>query len=314
MKCSNFSVVLLVALLSTGCASLTSLKNSIFGKASKKQEVAATKITSIDNELAANNQNRLTHIGAWAEGTDFALDKSTNQEPAIAIAKQTNMRVIALADKPNFIELQEIYKLVNVYMTNQTEAQRLLAKKDKVIEELNEDILDAQKEREEEVQGALNLAKINASNADTYKATLSKMDSFFGGGAIWYGFKKLITKLAWIIGGTLVFYIILRVAAAFNPIAATIFSIIDTIFSIFVKTIRSIAPKAVQVAGYVETSVFSAYKGTLTHVIDSIQMLKEKEKLGIDIKMDDLMTEMAKSMDEADKDRVEEIKKELHWV
>ena len=55
------------------------------------------------------------------------------------------------------------------------------------------------------------------------------------------------------------------------------------------------------------------FRQTLTHLIDTMQLLKTKETETVKYTLSDLATELAKSMDSSDKDRVDEIKRELHW-
>jgi len=305
--------LLLVLALSSGCSGLLGKNKGVIGKESLKTTAVAAKIEALEDKGAEINEKRLTSIGTLSVGVDYSLQKDTNQSQAVNIAKELNERVTALANKPDYKDLQVIYHIIDTMMTNQVNGEKLLASKDKEIISLNKSLEQVKKDTTEQIDIAFKQSAQNANMLDQYKQSLSDMDSFWGGGAIWYGLKKLVTKLMWVIGGCVALYFILRFAAAFNPIAATLFSVVSTIFSLFVKLIQSIAPRAVHLAGFIEEKTFEDYKGTLTHVIDAIRSMQEKEKLGVDVKMEDLLKEMAKSMDTPDKARMKSIEESLLW-
>jgi Cdc6-like AAA superfamily ATPase len=111
-----------------------------------------------------------------------------------------------------------------------------------------------------------------------------------------------------------VFFFILRIAAASYPPAAAVFKIFEIIISWFMNALKMLAPKAHQISGMIEKKVFDGYKDTLVHIIDEIQLLKSKESnTTTKYTIDDLMEACSKSMDTEDKDRIEGIKRELHW-
>lgn len=309
----KIGVFLLIAFLIGGCSGLTNKNKGTIGKESQKTSSAIQKLEGLNQDSFEVNNQRLTSIGAFSSGVDYSLQKDTNQSQYVLIARELNEKIAALANKPDYKDLQAIYQIVDTLITNQANGEKLLAAKDKEIYQLNNSIHQIENNKNKQINDLINQAEKNAAKADQYKSTLEQMDSFWGGGAIWYGFKKGATKLIWFGSIGLLLYIILRAAANFSPIASTLFSIIDTIFSIFIKLIQSIAPKAVYVAGFIERKIFEDYRGTLKHVIDAVQSCKEKEKLGIVVKMDDVMIEADRSMDEVDRDRVREIKRELNW-
>lgn len=310
----RLNALLLVLILCGGCSGLLGKNKGKIGKESQKTAAIAEKINELEQKSSNINEQRLTSIGAWSDGVDYSLQKETNKSPAVSIAQDLNERIAALANKPDFEEVKAIHKIIDTLITNQINGEKLLVSKDKEITSLTKAIEKIETDTEKQIKKAFEMSEVNAAHADQYKATLSAMDSFFGGGAIWYGLKKLVTKLAWFIGGGLLLYVLLRIASNFHPIAAAAFSIVNTIFGIIIKMVQGVAPKAAQMAGFIETRVFNEYKGTLTHVIDAVQMMKEKEKLGVDITMDMLMNEISKTVDsKADEDRIDEIKKNLNW-
>lgn len=314
MKKQILCFLLIIPLFLSGClASLNSQNKGTIGKASKATAVLAEKVDVLDTKKAEINDQRLTAIGSFSSGVEYSLQKDTNQSQAIYIARDLNERVTALANKPDFKDLQAIYQIIDTLITNQANGEKLLAAKDKEIYSLSSAIKRVNADKNEVIGKAWKQSEQNAAQADQYKATLNDMDSFFGFGAIWYGVKKLVTRLAWTIGICLVLFIILRFAAAANPIAGAIFSVFEQVVSWFIHGIAALAPKATQVAGFIEQQVFNEYKATLTHIVDAIQMAKENEKKGATISVSALTDEIAKGMDQKHKDCVTEIKRGLNW-
>lgn len=307
-----FTLIILV-----GCG-LTARNQGIFGKQAAATDKQADRIEKIEKAEAVNSTERLDKIGAFSYGVKYSLDKDVNQSPEVQVAKTINERVTALANKPDFNEVKEIMGVVDGLLsqlkTQQDEAKETLAKKDKQISALITEIKELDVKKDTEIAAALKMSEANALKADQYKATLSEMDSFFGFGAIWYGVKKLITRLAWTLAIVAVLFFVLRIAAASNPIAGAVFGIFEQFVSWFINGLKFLAPKAHSMSGFIETKVFDGYKQTLTHIIDNIQLLKAKDEGEADkYTLDDLMDELAKSMDTADKERIEGIKKELRW-
>ncbi len=75
-----------------------------------------------------------------------------------------------------------------------------------------------------------------------------------------------------------------------------------------------IVPKAVDIAGHVTTDAFNAYKSTLTKIVDAIQSAKTTAiAAGKEPNLEDVLDQVAKSMNEDEKAIVTEIKKALHW-
>lgn len=300
-------------LLSGGCG-LIHQNKGVIGTASRQTTALSAKVDAVDTQKAKINDQRLTSIGALSYGIAYTLQKDTNQSPPISVALEINERIGALANKPDFKELQAVNRIVDTLLTNKIAGEKLMAEKDKEIYSLNNNLKKSEDKKEELENQVLAQASKNASLSDQYKTTLSSMDSFWGFGAIAYGAKKFATNSLWLLGILLVLYLVLRFAASTNPIANKIFGLFEEVVSWGISGIKALAPKATIRAGLVEETKFEDWKGTLVHVIDSVALLKEKEKTGVDIKINDLMTELDKSMDQADKDRVTLVKQQLHWI
>jgi len=310
-------ITALTLLTLVGCAGLIGKNQGVFGNASKKQADQKERITALEQSESENSTARLNHIGAWSEGTKYTLDKVPEPSKEVVIAKDINERIQGLANKPDFNEVKEVKAIIDGLLSEmnaqQEAAKASLAKKDTEIYALGLEVKVLDESKRSEIRKALKMAEDSAAKADQYKATLNEMDSFFGLGAIWYGLVKLITRGAWFIGGGLVLFFILRMLAASNPIAGAIFAIFEQVISWFINMLKMLAPKAAQFSGFIESKVFDGYKTTLVHMIDSLQLLKEKESDGKKYGIDDLFVELDRAMDTSDKERVELIKKELHW-
>lgn len=313
---SGFAVALTLIIL-VGCAGLTGKNGGIFGQSSKKQATQNERVANIEKSEAKNADARLTHIGAWSEGTKYALDKVVEPPKEVVVAKDINDRVQGLANKPDFNEVKEVKAIIDGLLSEmkaqQDVAKKSLNNKDEEIYKLGLELQTLEQAKETEIRKALKLAEASAAQADQYKATLNEMDSFFGFGAIWYGVKKLITRIAWILGIGAVLFFILRLAAASNPIAGAIFSVFEQMVAWFINLLKMLAPKAASFSGFVESKVFDGYKQTLTHLIDTMQLLKTKETDTKKYTIGELAAELDKAMDSTDKDRVDAIKRELHW-
>ena len=314
MKTRLLSILLGIGILfASGCGILHK-NQGVIGKAQLADNKAKAQIELVDNTAAKVNVQRLDKIGAFSAGVDYSLKKETNQSPAVITAAQMNQRVQALANKPDFGEVQAVVSICDELMTNRIAGERALAKKDKEVLALNNQVKDLAVQRDAAVKGYIKVADANAALTDQYKASLKQLDSWGGLGAIWYGVKKLVIRLAWVFGVGGVLFIVLRIASMSNPIAASIFGIFDLIGSWVVNAIKLIVPKALTLAGNVSVAVFDTYKNTLTKVVDAIQTAKtDAAKTGKPIDIASVLNELATTMDSDEKAIVTELLKDLNW-
>jgi len=303
-----------------GCGSLLSSNKGVIGDSYKKNNAAKEQFTKIERGMAETDQQRLNHIGALAEGTDYALKKVQDPTKEVEVAKEMNDRVKVLANKPDFNEVKEVIsivdKLLSEIISEQKRGRDALSVKDVEIQDLNVQMKDLVVSKAAELDKYLKLAENNALKADQYKATLNEMDSWFGLGAIFYGVKRLFVSILWFVVIFLVLYLVLRLAASANPVVGSIFSIFEIGFSWVISLIKGIAPGAAKFASLVPTHISDGYKDTLQKLIDSIELMKDREAAAGGEKehtISELLTEVSKSMDQSDKDRIDRIKRELKW-
>lgn len=313
MKQLILPLVLGLSLLMTGCSIFTTK-----GASSKVEEKNRAKIVNVDGQIKANTAQKLDHIAELAYGTDYALSKVNEPPREVSVARDMNKRIVSLTGSPSIEKMKEmqsmIDKLTAQLATERDRGIKALNEKDEQITLLQSQakILDSAKEIE--IKKYMQAAQEMAANADAYKSQLNKMDQFMGLGAVWYGIKKFVVSSMWALGIGGILFIILRIASFSNPLAASIFSIFSTIGSWFIKAIEFAIPKAVETAGHVGENIFNAYRTTLSKIVDGIQLIKDRAQTkGETPNLEDVLDEVAKSMNVEEKEIINEIKKALHW-
>lgn len=304
------SLILVISLF-TGCSTI----KGFFGKNANKESKQAVKIQSVEDKQNINLQDKMDQVGVLASGTDYALNKVTNKEPSVEVAQDINKRVLSLAGSPNIEAEKEMWKMVDTLLTDKLRGMVLMAKKDSEINALQQKDKQLRNEWQKEIDKYQLLAANTAMKADTLQQSMDKMDSWFGLGAVFYGLKRLVVRLAWVIGIGSVLFLILRFASLSNPIAGSIFSVFNMMGSWIVNAIKVIFPKALEMAGNTATAVFDSYKGTMVKIIDGIQVLKDQQGRDPNKKytLDELMIELEKNMGDKDKILVTQIKQEIGY-
>jgi hypothetical protein len=100
-----------------------------------------------------------------------------------------------------------------------------------------------------------------------------------------------------------------------NPIAAAAFSIFDLIGSLILNCVKALTPQAFEMSKFVPQAVSNNFKEALVKIVDSIQLLKEKQKDIPDksFTLQDVLNKFDKEMDLSDKQTIEKILKEEKW-
>lgn len=318
MKRFLLFIILSASLLTfSSCSTI----KGVFGKNAKAEDKAKNKVEQVQKSLNQNAALKMEQVAVLASGTDYALDKVTNKEPSVVVAQDINNRVISLSGKPNLNAEKEMWKTVDQLLSEiaaeKARGVKSMSQKDATITSLQEETKNLTAAKDAEIDKYMKLASATAMQVDTLQSKLNQMDSWFGLGAVFYGVKKFIVSSMWFIGIGSILFLVLRFASMSNPIAASIFSIFNTMGSWIVNIIKVIVPKAVEVAGHTATEVFDSYKSTMTKMIDAIQTVKDRQKaLGDPNKkftIDELMDEMAKTMGDKDKELVTQIKQEIGY-
>lgn len=317
-----YSFIFVVAsLFAMSCAGVGTTST---GKFTKKETASRTAISSVNSNIFSNLEKKLDTIATLSHGTGYAIEetikKDTNAPPEIHVANQLNERVQSVSGPANIEEINRIRQIVTfLASTNDADIARgtlELQKLDKEIQTIQQQYNELQKQKETEIARYMAIAQAAAAKSDSMASDLSQMNKWFGIGAIWYGIKRLFTSIFW---GAIIFgviFLVLRVLSTTNPIAASIFAVFDVIFSWMVSFFKSISPKAFQLSGFVKKEDLEKYKRVLYKLVDNIQIIKELQKKTNNEKkftIDELMNELAKSMDTGEKLLINDIKVKLGY-
>ena len=132
--------------------------------------------------------------------------------------------------------------------------------------------------------------------------------------AVAKGLFQFIKTSAWFLVGGSVIFIILRFASMANPVAASIFGVLENIASWGIHVISTLFPKALSLAGTVSKNVYNDSQVLLKKIVDNIQNLKQLQtKLGHNLTLEELFTELSASLSPSEKTVVDNLKKELGY-
>lgn len=221
MKFLYITLLLSIIITTSGCTSISKIFHN---------QNAIDKTTA---KIDATLDQRLDEIGKLSYGVGIALIDNTN----VVIAKELNDRVAAIANSPSLEDIKSMQLIVSDLMKNN---QRLLDIEDNKIELLQKNIEHLNIKLNNQVSTQLKTAESNA-------VELNKMNKWWGLGAIWYGLTKIVTRLAWILGIGSVVFLIIRVFASTNPIAAAALSVFDHIGAFIMRGIAQIVPNAIAI-------------------------------------------------------------------
>lgn len=264
-------------------------------------------------ELAQNNTEKLEAISTLAAGTDYSLSQITNPPVQVKTALDFNTRILTITGNPNLDDLQkikEITDLLNSEIQKEREkGVKTLKEKDSEINDLRIRQKEIQNKYEDQIKGLETQATEVAKKADKLQVTVDEVNSYLGLGGVFYGLKRFFTLGITGIFIFLILFMILRFAAATNPIAGAIFSIFEHIAAGAISLIKGIAPKSVDFSNLTSSFEFTRYKTTLDNVVDTIEHMKNIEKkAGVTYTLKDLGTELEKNLNDSDKILIGELK------
>ena len=266
------------------------------------------------DKIANNSEKKISEIATMAHGVDYSLSKvpATNATHEVTTAKEINQRVISIAGSPKVDDLAKIKLMVDLLNSEISKERdrgtKLLQQKDVEIlaVQKNSDNLDVNLNKK--IGDLTTTAKKQAETAD------DNVNKYFGLGAIFYGIKRFITSC---VVGILIFgviFLVLRLLAATNPIAAAVFSVFNIIGAAAVHIIKGFAPKSLNFSGFSPSVELEKYKTTLSKLIDNVEEIQTMVKDGKSITIDDLLQHLDKELDQSDKDLIKELKKTLRWT
>lgn len=264
-------------------------------------------------ELAQNSTEKLEAISTLAAGTDYSLSQITNPPVQVKTALDFNTRILTITGNPNLDDLEkikEITDLLNSEIQKEKEkGVKTLKEKDSEINDLRIRQKEIQNKYEDQIKGLETQATEVAKKADKLQVTVDEVNSYLGLGGVFYGLKRFFTLGITGIFIFLILFMILRFAAATNPIAGAVFSIFEHIAAGAISLIKGIAPKSVDFSNLTSSFEFTRYKTTLDNVVDTIEHMKNIEKkAGVSYTLKDLGTELEKNLNDNDKILIGELK------
>jgi len=285
----------------------------------KAMQGKADAVVVAKNKIADNSDKKMSEIATMAQGVDYSLSKvpATNVTHEVTTAKEINQRVISIAGSPKVDELAKIKSMVDLL---NSEIAKERERGTKLLQQKDAEILSVQKKSDDldvnlnkKIGELATTAKKQAESADDNKVIIDNVNKYFGLGAVFYGIKRFVTSC---IVGILIFgviFLVLRLLAATNPIAAAVFSVFNIVGAIVVNIIKGVAPKSLNFSGFSPSVELEKYKTTLSKLIDNIEEIQTMAKDDKSITIDDLLQHFDKELDQSDKDLIKELKKMLRW-
>jgi len=286
-------------------------------KVSAKEE---KKVEATVVEIEKNNKGKRIQTSTLAQGIQYSLNQVTNPPIQVDTAKSLNERVVSIVGSPHIDEINRIKATVDLLNSAVEEERKkgleLLAKRDEVINKLQKEKVELNEQYDDQLLQLTSKAKEVAKEADQNKAVLDSMSGMFGLNAVFWGLKKFIFSALTTIAIFIVVFIILRLLATVNPIAAAAFSIFDMIGSLFVSLFKGLTPKAFEMNDFVHKDKVDEFKSPLVKIIDVIQELKEKQKESSDrvYPLTEILKRFDNEMDSHEKDLIKDILKEQKWI
>lgn len=312
-------MILAVTLLS-GCETVM---DSFKSSETKSQYTLDKKVQEMGNDkdsLSKNNDTKLKQIGMVSKGVQHALNRDTNNYPPINVAKELNDRVISLAGNPDVKDVIRIKQIVDDLISEvemeQKKGKMELGKLDKELQYSQSQRALLQQSFDKKSEEYRKLSEKIAEVSDQREAMAEHMDSWMGLGAVAYGLKKFFISSVWILSIGTILFLILRVLAHTNPVAAIMFSIFEVLGSGILHIIKTLLPKSFGHAKFVDTSTSEKYRVSLDKIVDTLQSLKEQNNVLSDdaeIGLEKVFSELDRKMDDAEKKVVSERLMVMGW-
>ena len=318
MTARQMTVMMFIFLL-TGCSSIIQPSKQI----DDNQKIIAKEEKKVDAtivEIGKNDKGKRIQTSTLAQGIQYSLNQVTNPPIQVDTAKSLNERVVSIVGSPHIDEINRIKVTVDLLNSAVEEERKkgleLLAKRDELINKLQKEKVELNEQYDDQILQLTDKAKEVAKEADQNKAVLDTMSGMFGLNAVFWGLKKFVFSALTAIIIFSVVFIILRLLATVNPIAAAVFSIFDMIGSLFISLFKGLTPKAFEMNDFVHKDKVDEFKSPLVKIIDVIQELKEKQKESADkvYPLTEILKRFDKEMDSHEKDLINGILKEQKWI
>lgn len=280
-----------------------------------KQEA---KVDNIVSNIEKNEKSKVDQTSTLSAGVQYSLNQVSNPPVQVNTAKALNERVISIVGSPNIDEMKRIKATVdllnNQVVEERKKGEQMLTQRDELITKLQKEKNALKEKYDDELWEMSDKAMQIAKESDAKQATIDTMGGMFGLNAVIWGLKKFFFSCLTFILIFTVIFVILRILATTNPIAAGAFSIFNLLGSTVVSLMKALTPKAFEICGMVNVDQKHQYKNTLVKIVDAIQDLKERQQYGQKFTLEDIFSRFSKDMNDAEKTVITNILKEQKWV
>jgi hypothetical protein len=316
---TKLPILILLVFLFTGCFSTIKPSKQI----DDNQKVIAKEEKKVDTtlvEIEKNDKGKKIQTSALAQGIQYSLNQVTNPPIQVDTAKSLNERVVSIVGSPHIDEIKRIKATVDLLNSaveeERKKGEQLLAQRDEIINKLQKEKVELTDKYDDQLWQLTDKAKEVAKEADQNKATLDTMSGVFGLNAVFWGLKKFFISMTTAIIIFIVVFIVLRLLAMVNPVAAAVFSIFDMLGSIIISIIKTLTPKAFGLSNLTHKNQVDEYKSPLVKMVDVIQDFKTKQKEFSDktYSLNQILEKLVKELDKPEKDLINTILKEQKWI
>ena len=312
-----FVYFLSIWLLVSGCSLFTPSTKQNTKNQDKIAKVVDNAAITKDN-LSKSTDDKLNQTATFAYGVNYSLNQITNKTVPIMTALKLNGRIMSIVGSPDLDEMNKITQIVDLLNSEvakeKEKGQKLLNNKDNEIILLQKENNNLKDKYEKQIADLIAKSKNIARDGDNAQATVKEMSGNFGLNAIWWGIKRFVaTSLTTLLIVAVAFFA-LRAFAASNPIVGAVFSIFEMIGGGFISLIKGLTPKSINFSNLVHFDEHNKYKQTLDKIVDTIEKFKIKCEAGNkQCTLAELLDELDRKMDQADKDAIKDILKDQKW-
>jgi len=316
---SKFLSLIVFSLFLIGCT--TTIKPG--QQVSTAQDAVAKQEKKIDqtyDDLVKNDKHKRVQTSVLAQGIQYSLQQVTNAPIQVETAKNLNERVISIVGSPHLDEIKRIKATIDLLNSSLAEERKkgeeLLGQRDTVIDKLQKEKSELKDKYDDQLWQMTDKAKEVAKESDAKQATIDSMSGMFGLNAVFWGLKKFFFSCLTAIIIFVVVFALLRILASVHPAAGAAFSIFNMIGSGLLSLVKTLTPKAFELANFASKDKVDEYKSPLTKIVDVIQELKEKQKESPDrvYPLTEVLKRFDKEMDSTEKDLIDDILKEQKWI
>jgi septal ring factor EnvC (AmiA/AmiB activator) len=316
---SKFLSLIVFSLFLIGCT--TTIKPG--QQVTTAQDAVAKQEKKIDqtyDDLVKNDKHKRVQTSVLAQGIQYSLQQVTNAPIQVETAKNLNERVISIVGSPHLDEIKRIKATIDLLNSSLAEERKkgeeLLGQRDTIIDKLQKEKSELKDKYDDQLWQMTDKAKEVAKESDEKQATIDSMSGMFGLNAVFWGLKKFFFSCLTAIIIFVVVFALLRILASVHPAAGAAFSIFNMIGSGLLSLVKTLTPKAFELANFASKDKVDEYKSPLTKIVDVIQELKEKQKESPDrvYPLTEVLKRFDKEMDKPEKDLIDDILKEQKWI